>query len=275
MCGYKHDCHCDKKRKCRQVFIAVLSGLQEVPKIDTKAKGFVRAVLKKNKLKVTGWFKKLEGKFAKDVGAHIHLGMAGRNGEVVFTLNPKLSCKKRSGEFLKCDNDFHLTDEQVRDLKDRRYYINIHSEAYLSGELRGQLLPKSHRYFLVNLAGENEVPPVTTDGKGTLVAELNNFNLTVSGSFDNLSSPIAFNILGGAHIHKGAAGVNGPVVFVLHLNPDEDDLGAILPASRNVYALTCKQEKTLKNKKFYVNIHSENHPGGELRAQILPMKRLY
>lgn len=259
--------HCRKKCE-KETYVAILSGKQEVPAIETRASGKVTLKLKKNKLSVKGWFKCLEGKYAKDIGSHIHLGIAGRNGEVVLPLNPDLCKGDKTGVFEKCKNRFELTNEQVRLMKDRLFYINIHSEKYPSGELRGQILPKSYKYFLGNLSGLNEVPPVETVAKGTVVAELLNHNLTVSGSFDNLSSPIAFNILGGAHIHKGKKGENGPVVFILNLFPEDEDRAGIFEASRNVFALTCEEESLLMNDEMYVNIHSENYEGGELRSQL-------
>jgi len=267
----QHNCHCEER--CEDTFVSILSGGQEVPVVKTSARGVVKARLRKNKLTVCGFFKNLESSFDTNIGSHIHLEYAGRNGEIVFTLVPTLSYNKKSGCFKKHKNTFELTDEQVRDLKDRKYYINIHTLNTPSGELRGQLLPRAYKYYLVNLSGANEVPPVETDASGTLVVELHKRNLTLSGSFNNLSSPIAIELLGGAHIHQAPKGLNGPVVFTLGLDPDNNNLSAVLKAERNVYALTCKQEKVLRKKNFYVNIHSENYPSGELRGQILPVSK--
>lgn len=270
------DCGCEKRKKrCCKVFEAVLSGLQENPPVQTSASGYVRGFLKDNTLKISGYFKNLEGDFAVQIagGSHIHDGIAGRNGQVVFTLVPKLRSNKRSGCFKECLNTFELSDEQVRSLMDRFYYINIHSDAYPSGELRGQLLPKSHKYFLVNLSGSHEVPPIESRASGTLVAELEHRRLTVTGSFKDLSSPILRELLGGAHIHDAPAGQNGPVVFPLGLEPPcTEQTEALLLSMRNVYDLTCDQEDQLMDENYYANIHSVEFPSGELRGQFKLME---
>lgn len=261
-------------KKCTRVekFEAILTGKQQVPPNESSGFGKITVVLVKNKLKLSGYFKCLESKYDESVGSHIHFEYAGRNGAVVFSLTPELECDRLSGYYSECDNTFELTDEQVRALKDREYYVNIHTEDLAAGELRGQLLPDSHRYFLANLNGDNQVPPVVTVAAGTLVFELDNYNLTVSGSFDDLSSPL-FPIAGSAaHIHFGLAGTSGPVVFPLYIEADVDTLGGVVQAERNVYALTTEQVKSLKDKEYYINVHTDDNQGGEIRGQICKLK---
>ena len=266
---YKMGCH---KKKCVENFEAILNGKQEVPVNESNGFGRVNVVLVDNKLKLSGYFQCLETEYDEAVGSHIHLGYAGATGAVVFELTPELDCDKLGGCYSECENTFELTAEQVSDLKDRRFYVNIHTTGSPAGELRGQILPDSHRYFIANLSGDNEVPPVVTTAFGTLVFELNKHNLTVSGSFDNLSS-VLFPINGSAaHIHFGPALTNGPVVFALQVEADVDNLGGVVPAERNVFSLTCDQIKLLKDKDYYVNIHTVNNEDGELRAQICKLK---
>ena len=62
-----------------------------------------------------------------------------------------------------------------------------------------------------------------------------------------------------AHIHKAPAGTNGPVVFTVPTGSPVDttvlfDLVAILD---------------LTGGNFYLNVHSEVFPGGEIRGQFV------
>jgi len=266
---YKMGCH---KKKCVEKFEVILTGKQEVPVNESNGFGRLLVVLVDDKLKLSGYFQCLETEYDETVGSHIHLGYAGANGAIVFDLTPELDCDKLGGCYNECDNTFELTAAQISDLKDRRLYVNIHTVGSAAGELRGQILPDSYRYYLANLSGDNEVPPVTTTAFGNLVFELNRHNLTVSGSFDDLSSPL-FPVDGTpAHIHFGPALTNGPVVFPLHVEADMDNLGNIVPAERNVFSLTCEQIETLKDKDYYVNVHTDDNQDGELRAQICKLK---
>jgi len=275
-CKQSKKCNCNKCQnkcynpcgtKCVEVFEAILSPEQEVAFTESYGNGYIKAVLTDNCLVISGYFENLRGKYDCDVGTHIHNALAGTNGDIVFTLDPSVCPTKKSGFFNPSCNTFSLSEDQIRQLKDRKYYINIHSDIFPAGELRGQLLPKSHKYYVIRLSGLNEVPPVTTAGNGIFVGELNQRNLTVSGSFGDLGSVLIV----GSGINQGAVGATGPQQFVLGIDEDLDQLGGDVEAQRNVYALTCKQEAALKSNNFYANITTTGQPTGEIRGQFLPL----
>ena len=264
-------CKCDDcENDCEEMtFVAILTGSQQVPPVNTRATGEATAKLNGNVLKVKGSFMNLESNFNPQIGAHIHLQMAGQNGPVIFPLTVQLRSNSRSGSF---KNSFLLNDDQVRALLDRMMYINIHTINYPAGEIRGQLLPKADKYFISTLNGLQEVPtPVSTSGFGTIIYELNGNQLTASGSVDNLSSPIALNIAGGGHIHRAPMGTNGPIVFGLTMMSDMDNMGATINSRNNVFTLTCDQQRLLMNSGLYANIHTQIYPAGEIRGQILKL----
>jgi hypothetical protein len=96
--------------------------------------------------------------------------------------------------------------------------------------------------------GSQENPPVNTPATGTIV-----------GTYDEFQ-----NLLGAqtaAHVHKGAVGTNGGVIF---------DIGVGSPKNLNV-VLTDLQETDLLSNLYYVNVHSQAHPGGEIRGQMTPV----
>lgn len=108
----------------------------------------------------------------------------------------------------------------------------------------------------VTLSGANEVPPVQTSasGTGTVVVHPDKtvkVDIRVSGM-----QPTA------AHIHMGAAGANGGVIVPL------EKKGADEFVSKPDAKLTDDQYQAYKAGHTYVNVHSEAHKGGEIRAQL-------
>ncbi len=69
----------------------------------------------------------------KGTGAHIHEGASGKNGPDIITL------KKTSDNEWSVPDDAKLTDAQYDAFKAGHLYVNVHSEAHKSGEIRGQL----------------------------------------------------------------------------------------------------------------------------------------
>ena len=110
----------------------------------------------------------------------------------------------------------------------------------------------------VTLSGNTEVPPVKTmaSGSGTVMI---NPDMSVSGGVTTMG-------LNGtmAHIHIGAAGKNGPVAIPLTRNGDN---GWSVPAGTK---LTDAQYQAYKAGELYVNVHSAENKGGEIRGQLMP-----
>lgn len=123
-----------------------------------------------------------------------------------------------------------------------------------SGSLHAQL-PMS-----ISLTGAAEVPPVTTSATGTgQVKVLPDY--TVSGSIK--TSGLVSTM---AHIHEAAAGKNGPVI--IKLTKTSEDSFAVPPGAK----LTKAQYEGFLAGNLYVNVHSAQHPDGEIRAQLIDAK---
>ncbi len=255
------------------VFKARLSGHQEVFPVATAAGGEVTATLTGNTLVVSGSFSGLSSPVAFGIagGAHLHAGYAGQNGPVVFPLVITPDADSTGGSFSAMLNTFTLDPMQRQMLMSRRMYVNIHTHAYPMGELRGQLLPEADEYLSANLFGSNEVPSVYSDGHGAVMVELRGDTLVVSGSFAELEGDFAGHIAGGAHLHVGLAGSNGGVLLPLKAVLDANSRGGFFAAAENTYVLTADQKAALLRSEVYVNIHTEAHPGGELRGQVVRM----
>jgi hypothetical protein len=110
----------------------------------------------------------------------------------------------------------------------------------------------------LKLTGDQEVPANTSTavGTGTITVAADG---TVSGS---VTAPTLQAMA--AHIHVGAAGVNGPVIIPLTGGP-----GGVwsVPADAK---LTAEQLSAYKAGYLYVNVHTAEHKGGEIRAQLKP-----
>jgi hypothetical protein len=109
----------------------------------------------------------------------------------------------------------------------------------------------------VTLSGDQEVPPVKTEGKGSgtiMVAD----DGAVSGSVTTTGIKGTM-----AHIHQGAAGANGPVI--VPFTKDGDTYKAPSGAK-----LTADQMKEFKAGNLYFNVHTDANKGGELRGQLKP-----
>jgi CHRD domain/Prealbumin-like fold domain len=110
--------------------------------------------------------------------------------------------------------------------------------------------------FVFHLSGDQEAPPVATTARGGCFAQFDNATSRLAiVCTHNVTEPTLM------HIHKGAPGVNGPIVF---------DLGDPESPVSAVWNMTPADVTDLFAGDLYVNVHSGGRPGGEIRGQILP-----
>ncbi|AXJ01861.1 Por secretion system C-terminal sorting domain-containing protein [Cyclonatronum proteinivorum] len=265
----------------RTIFQAYASGGFEVPANTSTAQGGLSLEWDGSTLVVTGAFSGLIGDYIEEVGntgsgAHLHRGFAGENGGVDVSLTPTVDEDGRSGIFEAANNTFeNVPAEIVSRLADRGHYLNIHSEAFPAGEIRGQVLPQANIYFYAPLSGAFEIPQNTSQATGAVFVEwyASDSSIVATGSFAGLESDYNLDI--GSHFHNGPAGQNGGVDLVL--NPvlgDDNRSGTYLPAD-NTFTLTAEDVNALVSRSWYVNIHSTDIPPGEIRGQVLPLAQHY
>lgn len=112
--------------------------------------------------------------------------------------------------------------------------------------------------FKANLNGASEVPVNASTATGTATFTYNTTTYVLSGSVTFLGlTPTA------AHIHKGATGVPGGVIFPLGSAP------LTSPLSFTSAPLDATQRADLMANLYYVNIHSAAFTDGEIRGQLI------
>jgi hypothetical protein len=116
----------------------------------------------------------------------------------------------------------------------------------------------SAKDIAVSLTGDQEVPAVTSTAKGMGKISIGD-DKTVSGSVT--TTGVAGTA---AHIHEAAPGKNGPPIITLEKKGDSEWM---VPAGSK---LTDAQYESFKAGNLYVNVHSAEHKGGEIRTQIKP-----
>jgi hypothetical protein len=95
-------------------------------------------------------------------------------------------------------------------------------------------------------------------GSGSATAVLSDRTLTVRGAFSGMRTPATI-----AQIHLGPRGIRGPVLFDLMVTKDTS--GTI----SGTFKLTPEQVQAVKSGRFYVQIHSEKAPDGNLWGWLL------
>ncbi|WP_205790528.1 CHRD domain-containing protein [Burkholderia sp. Ac-20353] len=120
--------------------------------------------------------------------------------------------------------------------------------------------------FSVPLAGSQEVPPVQTQGTG-------NADLTYDPDTRVVKWNVTFSGLSGAatmaHFHGPApAGTNAsPVVWL----SQKGAMSAESPLTGQA-TLSPANAQALLTGNLYINVHTKDHPDGEIRGQVVPPK---
>ena len=115
------------------------------------------------------------------------------------------------------------------------------------------------RKLSATLSGAAEVPgPGDTDGRGTFTARVNPGQNQVCYTLNVRMIATAT----GAHIHKGAKGVAGPVVVALKA-PASGSSQACATVTHDLAMALIKDPQD-----YYANVHNAAFPSGAIRGQL-------
>jgi CHRD domain len=170
-----------------QTFSASLSGKDEVPPTESNSTGTAKFQVDENSSQVSYWVNVTGIK--KINQAHIHNGTEGQNGDIVVTLTKTKSAKGNdsppnigfSGNITKDDLQGPLKDKELTDLvslmSDGNAYVNVHTDKYPDGAIRGQI--SSGEASTVGMSTEGST--MTSENASAPMMEQNS-NLTQSGN---------------------------------------------------------------------------------------------
>ena len=118
---------------------------------------------------------------------------------------------------------------------------------------------KTSETYKADLTGAQEPGGGDPDGYGKA-------EISVSDDLDQICWDVndvhGIGTVTGAHIHKGAPGVNGPVVLTLKM-ANEGGIKGCTSSSE-------WKEDSLKDnfRSYYVNVHTSEYPNGAIRGQL-------
>src|SRR5215469_18629273 len=223
--------------------------------------------------------------------AHIHQAAAGMNGPVVCdtglsTMSP-ISLTTGGATISRAGLTISPDLAQAIMANPSQFYFNVHTDANISGAVRGQLAPADSTTSTVELDATllpaNEVPPVTGadaaitgTAKAVLTLERDPGGTVLSASAVlsfTLSNVPASETIILAHIHTGAAGTSGGVLIDSGLSPGSaltPASGAVTFTSSPISVSPANAQSVIGNPAgFYFNVHSSANTGGAARGQLV------
>ncbi|MCX4581881.1 CHRD domain-containing protein [Streptomyces sp. NBC_01481] len=258
-------------------FAAQLSGANEVPVQGGPAvndpDGKAVALVKVKGDRVT-FALRWKG-FTPSLG-HIHEGATGKNGAVkvpLFTTAMPDSVNSAAGQVA-------LTDAKLADSirhNPAGFYVNLHSAEFPGGAVRGQLKPLHKNINPLDIIkggklralsnGDQEVPKNDAskvgdpDGHAITFLQPKGTSVGYSLAWVNIKAPAK------GHIHKGAFGKNGDVVFDFFNRPVPDGIFAVSGKIEGQNPDVVKRVRADPGN-YYSNIHTSEFPDGALRGQL-------
>ena len=230
-------------------YFATLTGPQENPPVLTAASGNAIITVTPSTGQITATINSFG--FTGNA-AHIHLAEPGINGAVIV---PMTQTAAGSGVWVTAANSV-LTADQMTALNAGGLYVNVHSDLYAGGQIRGQI---GRTVLTTQLTGSQENPPTGSVATGSGTFSLDPVSRALSARV--VTSGVTATA---AHIHTAPIGTNaGVTVGFTQTAPGS---GSWVPPAGTV--LTAEQAQAFAAGGMYFNVHSTAFPGGEIRGQI-------
>jgi hypothetical protein len=207
---------------------------------------------------------------------HIHEGNAGVNGSVkvgLFSTPMPGTVSAAAGSLIVQDP---AVTPAIRS-NPAGFYVNLHSDEFKGGAVRGQLKAVKNRFDLLDLVkggrlrafldADQEVAPANGAAFGDPDGHAVGF---VRPKGDQLGYSLAWVGIGApskGHLHQGKFGTNGDIKVDLLDVPVPANIFAISGTAQNVDSELVEQIRN-EPKSFYLNIHTAEFPGGAVRGQL-------
>ena len=190
--------------------------------------------------------------------AHLHVGAPGMAGGVVEDLSPFIHENHIEG--------IVFPSGYLEDLKAGNIYINIHTDAYPDGEIRGQLTKSNDLIFDTWLNGIQQAPPAINSSLGFAV-------VSISPTLDAISYRVIGTGLSGditgSHFHNAPLGMSGGVVLDLTGGINGNEISGMTSGTD----VSADLVNMLLRGETYINVHTAGFAGGEMRGQLFRLAR--
>ncbi|MFI6503194.1 CHRD domain-containing protein [Nonomuraea typhae] len=253
------------------VYLAArLVGANEVPEAGDKDGGAVAVFrIRGNQVDYAVRWNKISAPTA----FHIHQGKAGRNGEVKIPFfGARLPAGLTAVKGTVAVGDSGLLRRIAGTPKN--WYANLHTKEFGAGAVRAQLYrirPVNLNTVLVHgsgttltssATGAGEVPAGDRDGRAAWLVWAKGTRVWFATTWNRIGAPT------NGHVHRGARGVNGPVVADFFA--DAKGLPAsITGAAGSAGAKAAVVRGINRNPgNWYTNLHTKEFPGGAVRGQL-------
>ena len=146
-------------------------------------------------------------------------------------------------------------DDSTGDVATRSVTIHVAAAETVDCTFRNMAVSPTDQLFVFHMSGDQEVPPVATNERGGCMGRFDagTSRFTLLCTHDVVNPAVM-------HVHRGAVGATGDIVF--NLDPASPVLASVILAPADVANLLAGN--------LYVNIHTAGRPGGAIRGQIVP-----
>jgi hypothetical protein len=115
--------------------------------------------------------------------------------------------------------------------------------------------------LFARLSGDRESPKGDADGKGAASVLVDGKKVCIAIGVTRLDDVQA------AHIHRGAQGVNGPIVVDPKVAVQKSGNGVVVGGCATVTSSLAQAIKRNPGR-YYVNVHTSKFPAGAIRGQL-------
>ncbi len=157
--------------------------------------------------------------------------------------------------------------------------LDMNLSAARAALLAQGMMPQPMMTYVAMLSPQNVVPNAPRSyAQGAVGAVLSGDRLVVRASFRDLSSglrdyqtdpvnPPNPNITSAFHIHRGSPSENGPFQYALEVMLNSTGMGG---DAQGDFTLTAEQLQALMDGMLYIDLHTTQNRGGELRGMLMP-----
>lgn len=285
-----------------RILRAVLSPANEVPALTLNASGAATVnvhVIRDTAGRIVSGSVDFEISYAfpgavNITGLHIHRGAAGVNGPVIIdsgitaaapvTVNANGRGTLSRQAQVREDNANGLETLNALFANPETHYVNLHTVDNPGGAVRGQVQRPPTTGMISVMTPANEVPAIT--GLNATASSIAVVKYTQDAAGNITSGEAVFDItydfpagvtFTGFHIHRGRAGVNGPVTINSGLTQQVSAATGkgfmtfrVEVAPTNAEGIRTILDIFNNSDEYYLNLHTTEHPGGAVRGQLRP-----